>query len=94
MKLKLLSASPPCEFAAYTNVLTTNPAQQSSPRYWKLSAVRDFHVTFKFPFIYIHCAGNMELDKEKPYIGSMKGLNMVMVRHTTLQAGLSNYRAN
>jgi hypothetical protein len=32
----------------------------------------------------------MELDTEKPYIGSMKGLNLVAVRHKTFQESLSN----
>jgi hypothetical protein len=35
----------------------------------------------------------MELDKEKLYVGSMKGLNLVAVRPTTAQAGLGNCRA-
>jgi hypothetical protein len=67
----------------------------------RCTPVRELHVAFKFPYVYNYITDlcrtqgkailnhenemNVVLDKEKPGIGSIRGLNSAAVRPTTVQ---------
>jgi hypothetical protein len=53
----MIYACPSWEFAADSHLLKLQGLQKSSPRHWKFSKahmVRDLHMAFKLPYIYIY----------------------------------------